>query len=276
MSPRLSVCMIARDEARELEACLDSVAWADEIVVVVDLRSQDETEAIARSRATKVERRVYEGDIEQKRTCVGLASHDWVLLVDPDEVVSPELAKEIRRGIEGAQSGECAFEINRLTHHLGRWIRHGDFYPDWTVRVFRRSRSRWTGKNPHGKIEVEGRSVRLQGELWHRSYRDLADQVERIQFFSSEAARALHALGRKARVRDLVLRPPARFLRAYLLKQGFRDGVPGFWIAAATAFHVLLKYAKLWEMQRGQGPRSAFPPRARKPGVVDEGAARDR
>ena len=109
---------------------------------------------------------------------------------------------------------------------------------------------RWEGRDPHGRIEVEGAVERLSGDLLHYSYRDLADQVDRIQFFSGEAAGALHTEGRPARIRDLVLRPPARFARAYFLKRGFLDGVPGFVIAAATAFHVLLKYAKLWELER--------------------------
>ena len=247
----LSVCVIARDEEAALPRCLGSIAWADEIVVVVDARSCDGTEKIARERATRVEVRPYAGDIEQKRGCAALASHDWVLVIDPDEVMPRELATELRSAL-GAEPTCAGFEVDRATFHLGRWIRHGDYSPDWTLRVFRRSRARWVGRNPHGRIEVEGRVARLRGALEHYSYRDLADQIERIQFFSGEAALALYAEGRRARLRDLVLRPPARFLRAYLLKRGFVDGVPGFVIAAATAFHVFLKYAKLWELGRGR------------------------
>lgn len=249
----LSVCVIARDEEARLPRCLESVAWAEEIVVVVDARSRDGTEKIARERAHRVEVRPYNGDVEQKRHCVGLARHDWVLVIDPDEVLSPGLARELRAAL--ASKGDATgFEIDRATFHLGRWIRHGDFSPDWTLRAFRCSRARWVGRNPHGRIEVDGPVVRLQGALEHYSYRDLADQVERIQFFSEEAALALYTEGRRAQLRDLVLRPPARFLRAYLLKRGFLDGVPGFVIAVATAFHVFLKYAKLWELERGAGP----------------------
>ena len=109
---------------------------------------------------------------------------------------------------------------------------------------------RWEGRDPHGRIEVEGVVASLDGRLEHYSYRDLSDQLDRIQFFSAEAAAALHGEGRRARIRDLVLRPPARFARAYLLKRGFLDGVPGFLIAVATACHVFLKYAKLWELSR--------------------------
>jgi len=253
MSPQLSVCILARDEEEALSRCLDSVAFADEIVVVVDARSADGSEKLARERAQRVEVRAYEGDIEQKNHCVGLATHDWVLVIDPDELMPEALAGELRRALAAAGPDTAGFELNRVTWHLGRWIRHGDFFPDWKLRLFRRERARWVGENPHGRVEVEGAVARLSGELHHYSYRDLADQIERIQFFSGEAALALQRSGRVARARDLVLRPPARFLRAYVAKRGFLDGVPGLVIAAATAFHVFLKYAKLWELQRVAG-----------------------
>lgn len=248
----LSVCLLARDEEQDLERCLAAIAWADEIVVVVDDRSRDGTERVARRLASRVERRSYAGDVEQKRYCTSLAKHDWVLILDPDEIVPPELAESIRAALiasgEGGQvEGPDAYRLNRVTYHLGRWIRHGDFFPDWKLRLFRRSRARFAGHDPHGRIEVEGRVGVLAGELEHYSYRDLADQIDRIQSFSAEAANALVAQGRPVRLRDLVLRPPARFLRCYLLKQGFRDGLAGFVIAVASAFYVFLKYAKYWE-----------------------------
>jgi glycosyltransferase involved in cell wall biosynthesis len=259
VSPALSACLIARDEADRLPACLDALGFADEVVVVVDARSRDASERIARERGARVERRPFAGDVAQKRDCVGLARHEWVLLVDPDEVVSPALAAELKDALTDPR-GAAGFELDRVTWHLGRWLRHGDFHPDWKLRVFRRSRARFTGRDPHGRVVVDGPVRRLRGELWHYSYRDLADQVARIQLFSAEAARALQAEGRRARGSDLLLRPPARFLRAYVLKRGFLDGRPGLIVAALTAFHVFLKYAKLWERQRREigapGPAS--------------------
>ena len=250
MTTPISACLIARDEGELLGRCLEALVDMDEIVVVLDDRGGPETEAIARRYATRVERRVYEGDIPQKSHCVQLARNDWVFVVDPDEEVSSRLARFVRRAVEQAPEGTDGFEVTRVTFHLGRWIRHGDFYPDWKLRIFRKSQSHWVGRNPHGRVEVSGSVERIEGELKHFSYRDFGDQVDRIQFYSAEAATALRAEGHSARIRDVVLRPPARFLRAYLLKQGFRDGLPGFLIAAATAFHVLLKYAKLWELDR--------------------------
>jgi hypothetical protein len=213
---------------------------------------------VARRLASRVERRVYAGDVEQKRSCAALAKHDWILIVDPDEVVSAPLAESIRANLRSESefaesSGPVGFRVNRATFHLGRWIRHGDFYPDWKLRLYRRSRGRWTGRDPHGRIEVDGSVSSLDGELLHYSYRDLADQIERIQFFSDQAADALVREGTSFSVRKLVLRPPARFLRSYILRAGFRDGMPGFIIAVASAFYVFLKYAKHWERSRASG-----------------------
>jgi glycosyltransferase involved in cell wall biosynthesis len=265
----VSVCLLAKDEEAELPRCLDAVDWADEIIVVVDDRSSDGTERIARERASLVERRAYAGDVEQKRYCVSLAKHDWVLILDPDEVVPLELQKSICDVLEGAKSdvwsgaeSPVAYRMNRVTYHLGRWIRHGDFFPDWKLRLFRRSCSHFVGRDPHGRVEVDGKVGELAGELEHYSYRDLADQISRIEFFSGQATAALLEEGHPFRLRDLVLRPPARFLRSYFLKQGYRDGLPGFVIAVASAFYVFLKYARLWEGLRvspSDGPGAGAP-----------------
>jgi glycosyltransferase involved in cell wall biosynthesis len=258
MSIPLSVCILACDEEQELERCIRAVQWADEVVVLVDAKSRDGSEATARRMASRVECRAYSGDIDQKRYCTTLAKNDWVLIVDPDEVVSDRLAKSIRERVSSEMTSNqaqgrdrvVAFQVNRLTHHLGRWIRHGDYYPDWKLRLFRKSCAHWTGRDPHGRVEVDGACRRIEGELFHYSYRDLADQVSRIQFFSDQAAQSLVRDGQRFRIRDLILRPFARFLRGYLLRSGFKDGLPGFMIAVASAFYVFLKYAKQWEGQR--------------------------
>lgn len=265
-----SVCIIACNEERNLPRCLASVSWAEEVVVVVDSRSSDATESLALAAGARVLVHPYEGNVEQKNVALGHAKHDWVLALDADEALSDELAAEIRDVLGADGDGADGFLVNRLTFHLGRWIRHGDFHPDWQLRLFRRSRGRWEGVNPHGRVVVGGRVERLAGPLPHWSYRDLADQVQRIQEFSRVQATALAASGRRARASDLWLRPPARFLRAYLLKGGFRDGVPGFVIAAATAFHVFLKYAKLWELGRSGAGGEPAAGKARPPS--DDGA----
>jgi hypothetical protein len=227
-------------------------------VVLLDARGSDACEAVARKPASRGEKQAYAGDLAQKRACAALASHDWLLLLDADEVVTPELAHSIRAALEergapdrvGVMEGPDGYRVNRLTYHLGRWIRHGDFFPDWKLRLFRRSQARWRGRDPHGRIDVEGPVEALSGELLHYSYRDLADQIERVQVFSDQASAALAEEGIPFRLHRLLLRPPARFLRGYVLRRGFLDGLPGLVIAVASAFYVFLKYAKLWERTR--------------------------
>jgi len=245
----LSVCIIACNEEQDLPRCLASVSFADEILVVVDARSSDGTEKLAQDAGARVVVHPYEGNIEQKNHALDLATGEWILALDADEAISDELAAQIQAFLARPDAAG-GMEINRVTWHLGRWIRHGEFYPDWQLRLFRRDEGRWQGVNPHGRIQLpEGCTVgRFPGEACHWSYRDLADQVDRIQDFSSIQARANHDRGRARALQAMILNPPARFLRAYLWKQGFRDGVPGFVIAAATAFHVFLKYAKQWEL----------------------------
>ena len=229
MSRAVSVCLLVCNEARQLETCLASVSdWADEIVVVVDAKSTDESEAIARRVAHRVEVRAYAGDVDQKRYCASLAKNDWVFIIDPDEVVTRELRESIEAVLEEDPASIDGYRVNRSTYHLGRWIRHGDFSPDWKLRLYRRSRARWVGRDPHGRIEVDGAVADLSGGLEHHSYRDLSDQIDRIQFFSDQAADALVREGMPFRLDRLLLRPPARFLRIYVLRQGFRDGLPGF------------------------------------------------
>ena len=261
-----SACVIARDAEATLDRCLASLAWCDECIVVVDPRSRDATHARARAAGARVILHPYAGNVEQKRFALSQAKGEWVVALDADEALSPELASRLRAFLRDPDPGCDGVEMNRIAHHLGRWIRHGDFHPDWQLRAFRRERGRVLGRNPHGRVRVPGRVVRLAGDLEHRSYASLADQIERVQGFSRIEAEEMLAAGRRARLHHLVLRPPARFLRGYLLRQGFRDGVPGLVIASVTAFHVFLKYAKLWELQarearaqRGGAERSAGP-----------------
>jgi hypothetical protein len=256
VTPTVSGCVIARDAECHIGRCLRSLAWVDECIVVVDERSADASEAIARELGARVLCRPYAGNVEQKNFALDQAKCEWVVSLDADEALSADLTRGIRERLAGNLDGVDGFEARRVTFHLGRWIRHGDFYPDRQLRVFRRTAGAWSGSNPHGRVAVAGRVECLTGEIEHRAYADLADQLARIRRFSAIEARELLAAGRRARLRDLVLRPPARWLRAYVLKAGFLDGVPGFVIAGMTAFHVFLKYAQLWELQRGRSPAS--------------------
>lgn len=249
MTVSVSACVITRDDESQIRRCLESVSWADEVVVVVDGRSRDATEAVARQLGARVLRHRYEGNVEQKSFALDQARGEWVVSLDADEALSQELSERLRELLASPGARFDGVELNRVTHHLGRWIRHGDFHPDWQLRAFRRAKGRWAGVNPHGRVRLEGEVRRLEGDLEHHSYDDLADQLARVQEFSRIEAHELRRAGRRARIRDMLLRPPARFLRAYVLKGGFRDGVPGLTIAAVSSFHVFLKFAKLWELE---------------------------
>lgn len=250
----VSACVIARDDEATIGACLQSLGWVDECVVVLDPRSRDATEQRARAAGARVVIHPYEGNIEQKNFALDelkCPEDSWVIALDADEVISPELAARMRDWIARAPADCTSAALNRVTHYLGRWHRHGDFYPDWQLRLFRNGRGRFEGTNPHGRVAVDGTPTKLDGDLEHYSYKSLADQIERVQSFSAIEAGALYRAGRRPRISDIALRPSARFLRAYLLKRGFLDGFPGFVVAAVTSFHVFLKYAKLWELQLG-------------------------
>jgi hypothetical protein len=144
-----------------------------------------------------------------------------------------------------------------MTRHLNRWILHGEWYPDRVTRLFRRSRMRYEGTEPHDRVILEGKRGHLNGMLLHYNYRDFAHQIQTVQAYSDVAARALFVEGRRAGFRNLVLRPPFKFLKCYILKRGFLDGWPGFIIAATSAFYVLAKYVKLYEMQRSTNRKKA-------------------
>jgi glycosyltransferase involved in cell wall biosynthesis len=246
--PKLSVTVITRNEAHDIGAALESVAWADDIVVV-DSLSTDDTAAIARQRGARVECREWPGYIEQKNHAASVAKHDWILSLDADERVTPELAREIRERLSTVPS-EAAFRIPRVTWHLGRWVRTTDWYPDYQTRLYDRRTAAWTGKYVHEAVTVRGATGQLRGELQHYAYRDIADHLETINRYTSLAARQMHEAGRRAGLLQLAGHPPLAFLRNYVARGGIREGAAGFVISSMNAYYVFLKFAKLWELQR--------------------------
>jgi glycosyltransferase involved in cell wall biosynthesis len=248
--PNLSVTVITRNEATDIDGALRSVAWADELIVV-DSMSTDDTVAIARQHTDRVIVREWPGYAAQKNYAASVAAHDWILSLDADERVTPELAAEIKSTL--ARSSPCrGYRMPRVTWHLGRWIRTTDWYPDDQLRLYDRRAAEWTGRHVHESVSVQGPVGSLQGELQHFAYRDIADHLETIDRYTTYAACQMLENGRRAGVLDLVVHPPLAFLRNYALHGGVRDGVPGLIISAMNAYYVFLKFAKLWELQHGR------------------------
>lgn len=246
--PRLSVVVIARDEEERIRACLESVAWADELIVV-DAESQDKTASIARELTDHVVIRPWPGFAAQKNYGLDLARGAWILSLDADETVSPALRAEIE-AIVGHDGPHEGYEVPRRNIVWGRWIRHGGLYPDWQVRLFRRGRGRFGERAVHESVQVTGAVGRLGGHLEHHSYRDVADFLTRADRYSTLAAADWIAQGRRVHAWDFVLRPLGRFLGMYVLGRGFLDGWRGFLLAALYAYYVLIRSAKVWERTR--------------------------
>ncbi len=244
----LSVTVITRNEADNIDAALASVSWAAE-VIVVDAHSDDETVAIARRRGATVTTRDWQGFGSQKNHAATLAHHDWILSIDADERVTPALAQEIS-DLLTSDFDHRGYRIPRVAYHLGRWIRSTDWYPDYQLRLYDRRCARWTERPVHESVRVAGSAGMLRHELHHLPYRDISHHLSTIDRYTTLAARQLHNSGRRAGLPGLLLHPPLAFARNYVMKTGFRDGIPGFIVSALNAYYVLLKHAKLWELQQ--------------------------
>jgi glycosyltransferase involved in cell wall biosynthesis len=256
--PNVSVTIITLNEADHIADAVDSASWADE-VIVVDAGSTDGTVDIARSKGVTVATRPWTGYIDQKNYAASLARHDWIFSLDADERLTPALAGEIR-GLLAAAPPLNGYRVPRVTFHLGRWVRTTDFYPDYQTRLYDRRAARWQGKYVHESVAVDGGAGQLKNELLHYSYRDLRDHLDRINTYSTLAARQMHEAGRRSGPLALLVHPPAAFLRNYLLRRGFMDGTAGLTLSAVNAYSVFLKFAKLWELQRGT-PDAQLPTR---------------
>ena len=246
--PRVTVTIITLDEADHIAAAIDSAAWADEIIVV-DAGSADDTVAIARAKGARTETREWTGYVDQKNFAAGLASSDWIFSLDADERIPPLLASEIRQ-LLSQEPPFGGYRVPRVTFHFGRWVRTTDFYPDYQTRLYDRRRARWQGRHVHESVQVDGASGVLVNELEHYSYRDLRDHLDRINRYTTLAARQMHESGRRAGALDLLAHPPAAFVRNYILRRGFLDGTAGLAISLVNSYSVFLKFAKLWELQR--------------------------
>jgi glycosyltransferase involved in cell wall biosynthesis len=245
--PKLTVTVIARNEATNILGALDSVSWADELVVI-DSQSTDETVALARQRTGRVFEREWPGYSAQKNFAAEQASHDWILSLDADERVTPALADEIR-ALLGSEPGARGYDMPRVSFYLGKWIRTTDWYPDRQLRLYDRRAGTWAGE-VHEGVHVRGAVERLRGELQHFPYRDISHHLQTIDRYTTLAAQQLRARGRTVGVAGLAARPVGAFLRNYLARGGWRDGSVGLVVSILNSYYVFLKFTKLWELGR--------------------------
>jgi len=255
----VSVCMISGAEARRIRRALESVAsWASEMIVVLNEEVADGTDQIAAELGARVFREPWKGHVAQKNSAIDKASQPWILGLDADEVVTPELGQEIHEAIERETKapGYAAYSFPRCTQFCGRWIRHGDWYPDRKVRLWRRGQGRWGGIDPHDKAIVSGRIGRLHADLLHYSMESLDHYVRKQLAYSEDFVREARRRGRRISLAELWIRPLWRFVRAYFLRLGLLDGWQGYSIAWLTAFHTFLRYAKARE-STGVRPRQS-------------------
>jgi len=250
MRPKISAFVITKNNEDVIGECLDSLAWADEIVVVDDF-STDSTPEICRHRGARFFQRPFTGFRDQKRHAMSLATHDWVLELDSDERVS----EAMRQGILGLReedfSGYAGFEFPRLSRFWGKWIRHASFYPDRKLRLYDRRGGNWSEANIHERFVPTGEVKKLTGDILHVQDLDLNAYLQRTARYARLSAEEYRRQGRVARWHHFTVRPVYTFLYRYLVRLGFLDGVEGFVISAMGAVGTFLKYLRLYELRKG-------------------------
>lgn len=254
----ISAVIIAYNEQERLGGALRSLKGLVKEVIVVDARSQDDSVKVAKQHGARVFVRNWTNYSDQKNFGNGQASCPWILSLDSDERVSPDLRAEVKALLN--VEPECdGFSIPRLVFYMGRWVRHSGWYPDRRVRLFRKDKAAWEGEYVHEKLAFEGRLKKLQGPVHHFTYRNLAEHVTRLNTFSGLAAKKLYARRKKGRWYHLLFMPPGRFVRTYFLKRGFLDGYAGLVIAVLNAYAIFLRYAKLREIWKKGERIEPFP-----------------
>ena len=250
---KITATIITFNEADNIRAACESVAWADEIVVV-DSRSTDETREIARACGASIIERDWPGFAAQKQFAAEAAAHEWIFSLDADERVSEELRASVLalREIDEASLAD-GYRIARRSRYMNRWIRGGGWYPDYQLRLYRRSKGRWMGAHVHESVKMDAgsRIETLGGDLLHFSVRDASHHHRMIgERYAPLAALKMFEAGRRTTPLKIALAAPAAFTRSFILKGGFRDGLPGLAIASFAAHHAFLKHLLLWEMNK--------------------------
>jgi len=252
---KISCVIITYNESRNIRRCLQSVSWVDEIVLV-DAHSTDDTRRIASEFTDKIHELRWAGFGPAKEFARNKAEGDWILSVDADEVVSEKLRDEIQKIAESENSLD-GYYIPRRSNFLGRWMKRGGWYPDVVLRLFRRDKGNFSSRPVHEEVRVSGRTGHLENDLLHYTDPDFDHYLKKLNRYTSLDALQLYKEGRRAKLLDIFFRPPATFVKIYLFKKGFLDGVPGLILAVSSGFHVFSKYVKLWHLNQFQGEAGA-------------------
>ena len=244
---KLSAVIITLNEEKNIGRCLESLKTVADEIVVVDSISTDKTRAICESYGVRFVEQKFLGYVEKKNFALSLANYDYVLSLDADEALDEKLQKEIIKIKADFKSD--GYEFNRLTQYNGFWVRHCGWYPDTKLRIVKKDKARWVGNNPHDALNVDGVVSHIQGDLLHYSYDSISSHVLQTNKFSTIEAHSLFTKGKRATIVKLLTRPPYQFFKDYILKKGFLDGKYGFIICFINSLYVLLKYAKMMDMQ---------------------------
>lgn len=249
-APKLSACIITHNEADRIGPCISALKFCDEIVVV-DSRSSDTTRDLAAQLGARVIDRDWPGYRSQKQYATDAASHDWVLSIDADERVTPALRAEIEALRSGGFAAAAGWTMPRMTEYFGKFLRHGNSWPDRQIRLYDRRAAHWVGFEVHEKIMVDGAVAALRGHLEHFAYRSFDDHLGRLDRYASLMATQMFAAGRRASLAQVLVNPAWRLLRGLLFKLGILDGWRGWLFHIAEAGYVRRKYLRLWALSRG-------------------------
>jgi glycosyltransferase involved in cell wall biosynthesis len=246
---KLSAFVICCNEEKYIERCLNSISFASEIIVV-DSGSTDKTLEICKKYTDKIFHKTWSGFVAQKSYAFEQCSNEWVLNIDADEVVSEKLKSKIIEITSEPDSNTNGYEISRIVYYMGKFWNKGGWYPEYRLRLVKKSYTSWGGVDPHEKAITQGRIDRIIAPIYHYTYASLADQIHSLNNHSSTAAESLYKKGKSCSLVSIFIRPIARFLKFYFSKKGFLEGQAGLIVAVLEALYAFLKYAKLWELNR--------------------------